>query len=117
MALGCATHCLGDAITKEGGVPFLAPLIPLGGKRWWEQRLPSFLSIRAGGNLEKILIGPALTVLTAWLIISAFDGAPGSDLRGLRSDGAVSFGKLLLRNHWHRNHICSTFVPDMNRVG
>ena len=27
-------------------------------------------------NLEKILIGPALTVLTAWLIISAFDGAP-----------------------------------------
>lgn len=75
VALGCATHCLGDAITKEG-VPFLAPLIPLGGKRWWEQRLPSFLSIRAGGNLEKVLIGPALTVLTAWLIISAFDGAP-----------------------------------------
>lgn len=69
-------HALSRRCDHQGRGAVSRALIPLGGKRWWEQRLPSFLSIRAGGNLEKVLIGPALTVLTAWLIISAFDGAP-----------------------------------------
>lgn len=75
VALGCATHCLGDAITKEG-VPFLAPLIPFRRKRWWEIRLPSFLSIRAGGPFEKVVLGPALTLAAAVLAVWAIDGAP-----------------------------------------
>ena len=75
MALGCATHCLGDAITKEG-VPFLAPLIPLGGKRWWGATAAVIPVHPCRWEPREVLIGPALTVLTAWLIISAFDGAP-----------------------------------------
>ncbi len=75
VALGCATHCLGDAITKEG-VPFLAPFLTLGKERWWEFRLPSFLSIRAGGPFEKVVLGPALTVAVGLMVIWAIDGAP-----------------------------------------
>ncbi|MGW5144221.1 metal-dependent hydrolase [Rhodococcus koreensis] len=75
VALGCATHCLGDAITKEG-VPFLAPFLTLGKQRWWEFRLPSFLSIRAGGPFEKVVLGPALTVAVGLMVIWAIDGAP-----------------------------------------
>ncbi|MFZ2178294.1 MAG: metal-dependent hydrolase [Rhodococcus sp. (in: high G+C Gram-positive bacteria)] len=75
VALGCATHCLGDAVTKEG-VPFLAPFVPWGKERWWEIRLPSFLSIRAGGPFEKILLGPALTIGVGLMVVLAIDGAP-----------------------------------------
>ncbi|MDV7084750.1 metal-dependent hydrolase [Rhodococcus opacus] len=75
VALGCATHCLGDAITKEG-VPFLAPFLTLGKERWWEFRLPAFLSIRAGGPFEKVVLGPALTVAVGFMVIWAIDGAP-----------------------------------------
>ncbi|NLE78566.1 MAG: metal-dependent hydrolase [Rhodococcus sp.] len=75
VALGCVTHCLGDAITKEG-VPFLAPFIPWRREHWWELRLPSFLSIRAGGKFEKIVLGPALTLAVVALGVWAVDGAP-----------------------------------------
>ncbi|BAH52467.1 metal-dependent hydrolase [Rhodococcus opacus] len=75
VALGCATHCLGDAITKEG-VPFLAPFLTLGKERWWEFRLPAFMSIRAGGPFEKVVLGPALTVAVGLMVIWAIDGAP-----------------------------------------
>ena len=75
VALGCVTHCLGDAITKEG-VPFLAPFLTLGKERWWEFRLPAFMSIRAGGPFEKVVLGPALTVAVGLMVIWAIDGAP-----------------------------------------
>ncbi|QNG21052.1 metal-dependent hydrolase [Rhodococcus triatomae] len=75
VALGCATHCLGDAITKEG-VPFLAPFVPWRQERWWELKLPSFLSIRAGGAFEKAVLGPALTIGVVMLAVWAVDGAP-----------------------------------------
>ncbi|MFD4369195.1 metal-dependent hydrolase [Rhodococcus sp. NPDC058521] len=75
VALGCATHCLGDAITKEG-VPFLAPFVPWAREHWWEFRLPAFLSIRAGGPFEKIVLGPALTIAVFALGVWAIDGAP-----------------------------------------
>lgn len=75
VALGCATHCVGDAVTKEG-VPFLAPFLPLGKQRWWELRLPSFLSIRAGGPFEKVVLGPVLTLTVGLMAVWAIDGAP-----------------------------------------
>ncbi|AOW95114.1 hypothetical protein BFN03_16205 [Rhodococcus sp. WMMA185] len=75
VALGCVTHCLGDAITKDG-VPFLAPFLVVGKERWFELRLPSFLSIRAGGPFEKVVLGPALTVAVGLMAIWAIDGAP-----------------------------------------
>lgn len=55
---------------------FLAPFLTLGKERWWEFRLPSFLSIRAGGPFEKVVLGPALTVAVGLMVIWAIDGAP-----------------------------------------
>lgn len=75
VALGCAVHCLGDAITKEG-VPFLAPLLPWQGRRWWELQLPSMVSIRAGGTFERAILGPLLTLVAVALALWAVDGVP-----------------------------------------
>ncbi|MFC4604307.1 metal-dependent hydrolase [Rhodococcus kronopolitis] len=75
VGLGCAVHCLGDAITKEG-VPFLAPFVPWRGRRWWELRLPSMLSIRAGGAFEKAVLGPVLTLVAAGMVLWAVEGVP-----------------------------------------
>ncbi|NLU83390.1 metal-dependent hydrolase [Rhodococcus sp. HNM0569] len=75
VSLGCVVHCIGDAITKEG-VPFLAPFVPWGKERWWEIKLPDFLSIRAGGPFEKVVLGPALTLGVFALGVLAIDGAP-----------------------------------------
>ncbi|SDE62505.1 metal-dependent hydrolase [Rhodococcus tukisamuensis] len=75
VGLGCAVHCLGDAITKEG-VPFLAPFVPWRGRRWWELRLPSMLSIRAGGTFERAVLGPVLTLAAVGLVLWALQGVP-----------------------------------------
>ncbi|NLG55674.1 MAG: metal-dependent hydrolase [Rhodococcus sp.] len=75
VVLGCVTHCIGDAITKEG-VPFFAPFIPWRGERWWEIKLPSFLSIRAGGPFEKVILGPGMTIALVALSVWVVDGAP-----------------------------------------
>lgn len=75
VTLGCVMHCIGDAITKEG-IPFLAPFVPLGGQRWWELRLPSFMAIRAGGVFEKVVLGPVLTVAAVALAVWAIKGVP-----------------------------------------
>ncbi|ORL74920.1 metal-dependent hydrolase [Prescottella equi] len=89
VALGCATHCLGDMITKEG-VPFLAPFVPLGGRRWWELRLPSFLAIRAGGGFERAFLGPALTLVAVGLALWSVDGAPEAITEALRNSVQAS---------------------------
>ncbi|ATQ30562.1 membrane protein [Rhodococcus ruber Chol-4] len=75
VALGCATHCLGDAVTKEG-IPFLAPFVPWRGERWWEIRMPGFLAIRAGGAFELAILGPALTIAAVAIAVWSIDGAP-----------------------------------------
>ncbi|EOM77696.1 metal-dependent hydrolase [Rhodococcus rhodnii] len=75
VTLGCIVHGLGDAITKEG-VPLFAPFVQWNRERWWEIKLPEFLSIRAGGAVEKALLGPALTLGVGVLAIMAVDGAP-----------------------------------------
>ncbi|WP_072816151.1 metal-dependent hydrolase [Rhodococcus zopfii] len=73
VALGCITHCIGDGITREG-IPFLAPLVTVNGKRWWEFTLPSLLRIRADGPFEKVVLLPALTVATVVLAVLAVPG-------------------------------------------
>jgi hypothetical protein len=75
VTLGCITHCVGDAITKQG-VPFFAPLIPRASKRWWEITLPDAIAIKAGGQFEKLFLGPALTIAVGVLLIFNVDGAP-----------------------------------------
>lgn len=70
VAFGCIVHCLGDGITKEG-IPFLAPLVVVRGKRWWEFTLPSLIRIRADGPFEKVVLLPALTVITVALAVWA----------------------------------------------
>lgn len=86
VALGCVTHYLGDAITKEG-IPFLAPFVPWRGKRWWEFRLPSALAIRAGGPFEMVVLGPVMTVAAVCMAIWSVDGIPEYILDTLRATG------------------------------
>ena len=72
---GSAVHCLGDAITRAG-VPFVWP-IPIGGRCWWEIQLPSRLAIRAGGRFEYVVLLPALTALTLWLVVYTLPASKG----------------------------------------
>lgn len=66
LALGCVTHCVGDALTRAG-CPFLWPL-PICGETWFELRPPRFLRFRTGGPVEHYLVFPALLVVTVLLI-------------------------------------------------
>lgn len=61
VTVGALTHLLGDAITKQG-IPLFAPLIPLGGRRWWKVRLPGPLRVTASGPADKLLLS-AFSVL------------------------------------------------------
>lgn len=64
ITVGCLTHMLGDLATKQG-IPVFAPLLPWKGKRWWNLKLPKFLSIRANGPGDKLLlIGFTIAVIT-----------------------------------------------------
>lgn len=53
--LGCAVHVWGDWITRQG-VPALAPLVKVKGKRWWNFRPPLALTFRAGSRVENVLV-------------------------------------------------------------
>ncbi|AHI23439.1 metal-dependent hydrolase [Corynebacterium vitaeruminis] len=55
ITVGCLTHMLGDLATKQG-IPAFAPLLPFKGRRWWNLKLPKFLSIRANGPADWILL-------------------------------------------------------------
>ena len=60
VAVGCITHCLGDALTLSG-CPFLFPL-PIAGETWYEIRPPRWLRFRTGSAWETRLIFPATLV-------------------------------------------------------
>lgn len=62
--LGCVVHCWGDWITRAG-IPFLAPIVTVKGKRWWNFRPPLFLTFKAGGKTENVL------VTGFWLVTAA----------------------------------------------
>ncbi|KMS92222.1 metal-dependent hydrolase [Prauserella rugosa] len=66
VALGCVTHCLGDALT-ESGCPFLFPL-PIAGETWYELRPPSLLRFRTGKTFENRVLFPLFSVLAVLLI-------------------------------------------------
>ncbi|OLT48026.1 hypothetical protein BJF85_13825 [Saccharomonospora sp. CUA-673] len=66
VALGCVTHCLGDALT-ESGCPFLFPL-PIAGETWYELRPPALLRFRTGRTFENKVLFPAFSVLAVLLI-------------------------------------------------
>jgi hypothetical protein len=75
VAVGCFTHCLGDAIT-ESGCPFLFPLL-IAGETWYEIRLPRPMRIRTGKKVEQLLIFPVFLVLAVVLLPGAWQA--GSD--------------------------------------
>lgn len=60
VAVGCLTHCLGDALTNSG-CPILWPL-PIAGKRWYLIGTPRLLRFDTGGPVEQWFITPLLTV-------------------------------------------------------
>lgn len=60
VAVGCVTHCLGDALT-EMGCPFLFPL-PIAGETWYELGPPKILRFKTGGTVENMIVFPALCV-------------------------------------------------------
>lgn len=55
ITVGCLTHMAGDLATKQG-IPVFAPFLQWKGKRWWNLKLPKFLSIRANGPADKFLL-------------------------------------------------------------
>ncbi|WP_420879221.1 metal-dependent hydrolase [Rhodococcus sp. (in: high G+C Gram-positive bacteria)] len=65
VTVGVIAHLVGDAGTKMG-VPLLAPIVSINGKRWWDVAPPSMLRIKASGPADKILLG-AFTVLSVAL--------------------------------------------------
>ena len=67
VTVGILTHQAGDMITKRG-IPFLAPLLPWRGRRWWNWRMPELLRIRASGPADKVLLG-AFTLLVGVLSV------------------------------------------------
>lgn len=71
VALGCVTHCLGDAVTLSG-CPFLWP-VPIAGETWYELRPPRWLRFRTGGNVENLLIMPATIIGGLLLLPGAWD--------------------------------------------
>ncbi|OQO92785.1 hypothetical protein B1813_11630 [Saccharomonospora piscinae] len=66
VALGCFTHCLGDALT-ESGCPFLFP-VPIAGETWYELRPPKALRFRTGKKVETTFLFPVFAVLGVLLI-------------------------------------------------
>jgi hypothetical protein len=70
VAVGCVTHCLGDAIT-ESGCPFLFP-IPIAGETWYELRPPKALRLRTGKRVERMVVFPVFVVLGLLLIPGAW---------------------------------------------
>ncbi|WP_028661648.1 metal-dependent hydrolase [Saccharomonospora saliphila] len=66
VAVGCFTHCLGDALT-ESGCPFLFP-VPIAGETWYELRPPAFLRFRTGKTVENKVLFPLFVVLGVVLI-------------------------------------------------
>ena len=70
VAVGCFTHCLGDAIT-ESGCPFLFP-VPIKGETWYELRPPKLLRLRTGKRVERLLVFPAFAILGLLLIPGAW---------------------------------------------
>jgi hypothetical protein len=67
VALGCLTHCLGDALT-ESGCPILFP-VPIAGETWYEIKLlPPGFRFHTDGLAENYLVLPALVALTGWLV-------------------------------------------------
>ena len=70
VAVGCFTHCLGDAMT-ESGCPFLFP-VPIAGETWYELRPPKPLRLRTGKKVERLVVFPAFVVLGLLLIPGAW---------------------------------------------
>ncbi|MTD58458.1 metal-dependent hydrolase [Amycolatopsis pithecellobii] len=75
VAVGCFTHCLGDALT-ESGCPFLFP-VPIAGETWYELRPPAFLRFRTGKRVENLLIFPVFVVLAILLVPGVWQALTG----------------------------------------
>ena len=73
VAVGAATHLLGDALTREG-IPVLWPF------RHDRVRLAT---LKTGGLAERLLIGPAMLVAAGVLTWHLTGGAAATDLYGV----------------------------------
>lgn len=73
VTVGVLTHLAGDFITKNG-IPALAPIVPVGKRRWWDFGLPSGLRISASGWADKALL-TACTVLVFFQFFAVVTGA------------------------------------------
>ncbi|MFI5614726.1 metal-dependent hydrolase [Amycolatopsis sp. NPDC051903] len=61
VALGCAVHCLGDALT-ESGCPLLWPFLPIRGEIWYELRPPAWLRFHTGKRFERLVVFPLVAL-------------------------------------------------------
>jgi membrane-bound metal-dependent hydrolase YbcI (DUF457 family) len=76
VAVGCITHCLGDAVT-EHGCPLFAPF-PVQGQAWRRIRPPSWLRFEVGGKFETRRVFPVFVVLGVLLVPGVLPVVVGS---------------------------------------
>ncbi|WP_024794430.1 metal-dependent hydrolase [Tomitella biformata] len=74
VTVGVLAHLLGDVITKRG-VPMLAPLVKISGKRWYDVRPPEILRIRASGPFDKLLLTACTVAVVVLTYLIVFDPA------------------------------------------
>lgn len=70
VTVGVLTHLAGDSITKNG-IPLLAPLVPLGRRRWWKFRLPKPFRISASGPADRLLLAVFSLLVSAQTVAVA----------------------------------------------
>ncbi|NLA55718.1 MAG: metal-dependent hydrolase [Corynebacterium humireducens] len=70
VTVGVLTHLAGDSITRNG-IPLLAPLVPVGRRRWWKFRLPKPLRIPASGFADRMLLAVFSLLVAAQTIAVA----------------------------------------------
>ena len=73
LTIGVLTHLAGDFITKNG-IPALAPIVPVGHRRWWDFGLPGPLRISASGAADKVL----LAVFSLLVLVQTFAVVTGT---------------------------------------
>jgi membrane-bound metal-dependent hydrolase YbcI (DUF457 family) len=72
VTAGVLVHLAGDLMTKSG-VPLTSPVIPRGGKRWWNWTLPGVVTIRTSGVWDQALL-LGFTAVVIWQVYLVFLG-------------------------------------------
>lgn len=78
VTIGVLTHIAGDALTKQG-VPALAPIVNVRGRRWWDYALPGPMRISASGTADQLLLA-VFTLIASYEVFLIASGRTVSNV-------------------------------------